>query len=93
MFIEPFSSSGRQLLLIKNLLPSNERHSVVCFVGMLFQSRLIATAVSLAPQFLLPANMPQYKGFLQLDSELLLPVIYHYFKSPPVSYLSLLSLY
>jgi hypothetical protein len=28
---------------------------------MLFQGRSLATAVSLAPQFLLRANMPQYE--------------------------------
>jgi hypothetical protein len=39
-----------QLLLIKNLLPSNGHYSVVC----------LATAACLALQFLLWANMPQY---------------------------------
>jgi hypothetical protein len=40
-------------------------YSVVCLAAvaykrMLFQSRPLATAVSMAPQFLLRANMPQY---------------------------------
>jgi hypothetical protein len=46
-----------QLLLIKKLLPSNGHCSVVCFVAVawkqMFQSRSLATAVSLAPEFLL----------------------------------------
>jgi hypothetical protein len=65
MFTEPFPRSGRLFLLIKNQLPSYRHCSVVCFGAaakkqMLFQSHLLATAVSLAPQFLLWANMPQY---------------------------------
>jgi hypothetical protein len=57
MFTEPFHSSCRLFLLIKNLLPGNGRSSVVGFVAvaykrMLFQSRSLATALSLAPQFL-----------------------------------------
>jgi hypothetical protein len=56
------------LLLVScmlQVLSSNGRCSVVCFAAfaskrMLFQSHSLATAVSLAPQFLLWANMPQY---------------------------------
>jgi hypothetical protein len=57
--------SGRLFSLIKNLLPSSSRRSVVCFAAvaekrMLFQSHSLTTAVSLAPQFLLWVNSPQY---------------------------------
>jgi hypothetical protein len=31
---EPFPISGRLFLLIKNLLPSNNHHSVVCFAAV-----------------------------------------------------------
>jgi hypothetical protein len=34
VFTEPFPSSGRLFLLIKNLLPSNRRRSVVCFAAV-----------------------------------------------------------
>jgi hypothetical protein len=45
-------------LFVQNLLPSNGRFSVVCFAAVaykriLFQGRSLATAPSLAPQFLL----------------------------------------
>jgi hypothetical protein len=54
---EPFLSSGRIFLLIKNLLSSNARPSVVCFAAIawkeMFHSRSLARAVSLDPQFLL----------------------------------------
>jgi hypothetical protein len=57
------SSDAVQLSLIKNRLPSNGRCSVVCFEAvawkrMLSQSRSLAMAASLAPEFLLWANMP-----------------------------------
>jgi hypothetical protein len=62
MFTELFSSSGRLFLFIKNLLPSNGRF-IACFEAvawtrMLFQTRCLATTVSLAPQFFLCVNMP-----------------------------------
>jgi hypothetical protein len=61
---QPFPSSGRVFLLIKNLLPNNGRCSVVCFVVFAWkenlQSRSLATTVSLVSQFLFSANMPQY---------------------------------
>jgi hypothetical protein len=65
VFSETFPSSSLLFLLITNLLPSNGRRSVVCFAPvvkkrMLFQSRSLATAVPLAPQFLPWANMTQY---------------------------------
>jgi hypothetical protein len=55
---QPENAPCRLFLLIKNLLPSNGRHPVVCFAAvayerMLFQSRSLAKAVSLAPQLLL----------------------------------------
>jgi hypothetical protein len=34
MFTEPFLSTGRLFLLIKNLLPNNERRSFVCFAAV-----------------------------------------------------------
>jgi hypothetical protein len=57
VFTQPFPSSGL-FLLIKNMLPSNVRRTVVCIVvvaykRMSFSSRSLATAVSLAAQFLL----------------------------------------
>jgi hypothetical protein len=63
VFTEPLPSTGRLFLLIKNVLPSNGRLSVVCFAAvayklMLLQIRLLVTAVSLIPQFLLRQNMP-----------------------------------
>jgi hypothetical protein len=65
VFTELFPTSGRLFSLIRNLLPSNGHRSVVCFTAiawkrMLFQSHSLATAVSLAAQILLWANMPQY---------------------------------
>jgi hypothetical protein len=60
VFTEPFTRSGR-LFLLKNLVPSNGRRSVVCFAAVaqkrvLLQSRSLVMAVSLAPQFLLGTN-------------------------------------
>jgi hypothetical protein len=51
-------SSRHLFLRIKNLLPSNRRRSVICFLAIaykriLFQSRSLATAVCLTQQFLL----------------------------------------
>jgi hypothetical protein len=53
-------------LPIKNLLPSDVCCSSVCFAAvpykrMSFQSRSLATAISLAPQFFHEPNIPQYK--------------------------------
>jgi hypothetical protein len=61
------------------VLPSNGRCSFVCFTAVaykrvLFQSRSLATAVSLTPQLLLWGNMPQY--FTLSSSVLLILELY-----------------
>jgi hypothetical protein len=64
VFTDPFPISGSLFLLIKNLLPSNGRRSVLSRSRWLeknfFQSCSLAAAVALAPHFLLWANIPQY---------------------------------
>jgi hypothetical protein len=59
-----YSATALVYLIIKNLLHSNGRYSIVRFTAVaqkriLFRSHSLAAAASLVTQFLLLANMPQ----------------------------------